>query len=597
MSDRPSKSWRSFRSLKPSRTSFQRRARQLETISIKHAHKFILERVDSIRTVKRHAIGWLVVMGLLIGVSTLQLFGYQRSFLTTSPVSGGTFAEGVVGPIETFNPIFARTAAEQSATRLLFSGLLSYDMTGHLQGELADNWTIENGGKRYIVNLRNDIKWHDGKPFTANDVIFTVSLIKNQFVRSPLYSSWTSIKVTKLSDTAVAFDLARPYAAFPYALTFGILPRHVLDGVPPERLRESDFETQPVGTGPFMFGRRQIINTDEGRSIVYMSRNPRYFHGETKLEKFQLHVFKDTAQIKKSFEMQEINAGTDFSSQELIDIIHERPETLVYDTKTLNGMYAFLRNDAAMFGDKNVRKAFLMATDRRAIIKALHGYASPLEGPLTVEQLPSMASRKQAGYNLKEANSILEQAGWKLQGDKRSKDGSPLLINLLSVKSGDYPVITDQLKKQWEQLGAIVVVRLMDADQFQQTVLLPRNYDALVYELELGADPDVFAYWHASQADPRGLNLANYKSDVASEALSSAQLRLEMNVRQPKYDIFADTWLADVPAIALYQPQLHYATTESADTIQVSSSVVTRTGRYRSVDLWTVESGWRYRSQ
>ena len=597
MTDKPNNSWRKFRSLRTSRKALHRRAQQLETISIRHAHKFILDRVDSIRTVKRHAIGWLGVMALLIGLSTLQLIGYQRSFSSISPIEGGTYAEGVVGPIETFNPLFARSSAEQSASRLLFSSLLSYDTTGHLRGELAQSWTPENGGKRYVVNLRQGIKWHDGRPFTANDVVFTVSLIKNQFVRSPLYNSWSSIKITKLSDSAVAFDLARPYAAFPHALTFGVLPRHALSGVVPERLRESDFESQPIGTGSFMFSRRQIVSADEGRSIVYMTKNPRYFFGSAKLDKFQLHVFKDTAQIKKSFLMQEINAGTDFSSQDLADVVAEQPNTLVFDTKTLNGMYAFMRNDALMFSDKNVRRAFLMATDRKAIIKSLHGYASLLEGPLTTEQLPSMANRKQADFNISEANKLLDQAGWKIQGNTRAKDGVPLVINLVSVKSGDYPLITEQLKKQWEKLGATVMVRLIETDIFQQSVLLPRNYDVLVYELELGADPDLFAYWHASQADPRGLNLANYKSDVSSEALSSAQLRLETNVRQSKYDIFADTWLADTPAIALYQPQLHYATSEDADTIQVSNSVATRTGRYRSVNIWTVESGWRNTSQ
>lgn len=145
-----------------------------------------------------------------------------------------------------------------------------------------------------------------------------------------------------------------------------------------------------------------------------------------------------------------------------------------------------------------------------------------------------------------------------VQNGKRFKNGSPMTVELVSVNSGDYPVVVNELKKQWEKLGATVNVRLANPSDFQQTVLLPRSCDALVYELELGADPDIFAYWHISQADPRGLNLSNYKSSIASEALSSAQLRLESSVRDPKYELFTDTWINDSPAIALYQPEIHY---------------------------------------
>lgn len=100
------------------------------------------------------------------------------------------YAEGVSGKLETMNPILVRTPAEQSASRLIFSGLLSYDETGHLRGELAKSWRVENLGLRYVVELQPGVTWHDGKPLTADDVVFTVGLIKNQLVRSPLQPSW-----------------------------------------------------------------------------------------------------------------------------------------------------------------------------------------------------------------------------------------------------------------------------------------------------------------------------------------------------------------------------------------------------------------------
>lgn len=596
MAEPSTKGWRDFATLRTTRSGLRRRARKLETASLKHARTFIVERFDSVKSVRRQALGWLTVVGLLICVSVFQLLGYQRSYSVITTVAGGTYAEGVSGKLETMNPILVRTPAEQSASRLIFSGLLSYDETGHLRGELAKSWRVENSGLRYVVDLQPGVTWHDGKPLTADDVVFTVGLIKNQLVRSPLQPSWSQIKVVKLSSTSVAFDLARIYAAFPHALTFGVLPRHILGSLPPEKLRESDFNRQPIGSGPFRFDNLQVINPDEGRLIVYLTGNPTYVRGQPRLERMQLHVFQDSSRIEKSFLASEINAATDLTSDQVNAIATTKQDALVYRTTLLNGMYAFMRNDTTLFGDKTVRKAFVLATDRAAIIKALHGYASPLNGPLTVEQLPSSQSKRQATANASQAAALLDQAGWQLRDGKRSKDGQPMKINLVSSTSGDYPKVVAELKKQWEAIGATVTTRLVPPESFQQLIVLPRDYDALVYELQLGADPDVFAYWHSSQADPRGLNLSNYKSDVSSDALSSAQLRLEPSLRLPKYQLFVDTWLEDAPAIALYQPQLHYVTTDDLSSIRIMNAVVDRTDRYRMVELWTATRGWRYAS-
>lgn len=589
-------SWRKFKKLRPSGRLLRRKARSIENASLKHAHKFIVARLDSIRTVKRNALGWLVVVSLIIAVSALQLVGYQRSYSAYVPVGGGTFAEGVVGPLETMNPIFARTPAEQSASRLIFSSLLSYDGLSALRGDLAQSWSASEDGKKYTVTLKPDLKWHDGANISADDVVYTVGMIKNPLVRSPLYNSWSQIKVVKKSDLVVEFELIRPYAAFPHALTFGILPKHILGDSAPERLREASFNREPIGAGPFKLSRLQVINPDQGRVIAYFDRNNDYHFGAPKLERFQLHVFQDSSAISRSFLMQEINAGVDLSSAEISEIVEQRPSAIVYRTLLADGMFAFFNNDVTVFADAQVRRAFVLGTDRSAIVERLGGYASRLENPLVASQLPSSPNRRQPNFDLEKANQILDSAGWVKTQDGRSKDNRALEIDLVGVESGDYPVIIEELKQQWEKLGAKVTTRLIKPADVQQTVLLPRSYDAFVYELELGVDPDVFAFWHLSQADPRGLNLSNYRSTIASEALASAQLRAEQSIRIPKYELFVDTWLKDSPAVALYQPQLHYVTSSEAEALQSSNTLVNRADRYRSIEDWAINRDWRYTS-
>jgi len=133
---------------------------------------------------------------------------------------------------DTLNPLYATTDAELSASRLLFSSLYRYDKTGHLVNDLASKTVRSANGRMYTIVIRDDGIWSDGKKVTAHDIAFTVDLMKDPEIRSPLQASWADIQATAIDDTTVEFKLPSSYAAFPHALTFAILPKHVLESVP-----------------------------------------------------------------------------------------------------------------------------------------------------------------------------------------------------------------------------------------------------------------------------------------------------------------------------------------------------------------------------
>src|SRR5690606_39578415 len=151
----------------------------------------------------------------------------------------------------TLNPLYASSSAERSAARLMFSSLYNYDAMGGLRGDLAQSMTIENDATTYFVNLKKGLKWHDGRPLTERDVMFTVNLIKDTGTRSYLSPVWQGIDVEAVDDTTVKFDLPATIAAFPHALTFPVVPRHILADAPAANLRENSFGNAPVGSGPF----------------------------------------------------------------------------------------------------------------------------------------------------------------------------------------------------------------------------------------------------------------------------------------------------------------------------------------------------------
>ncbi len=587
-SGRPLKPWQQLKRLRFSQSTLRRHARRIETSTLKHAHKFIVKRWDNIRDVRRHALAWLFFVGLLIGLATLQIFWQQESYSEMAADKGGTYAEGVVGKLDTMNPLFATTSAEKSASKLLFVGLLGYDRLNTLRGEAAESWKVSDDGKTYSIVLRNGIRWHDGEPLTVDDVIFTVGLMKDNRVKSPWYSSWAGVTAKKTAKNEVQFILPSQYAPFAHALTFGILPQHLLKDISPSQLRENSYNRRPIGSGPFKFVSLQVIDPNKDRLVVQFDANKDFYRGDPKLEKFQLHTYANNDALRRGFVSHEVNAAYGLTPTDVSSIRKDIPTVSDNDIKVENGVYALLKNDSPVFQDTAVRQAFVQGTDRLGLLALLGHNVVSLGGPILPEQV-NMTLSEQAKYDLTAANQKLDAAGWKIEGNVRVKDGKKLEISLIAPRSGDYSLVINELARQWKLLGATVKAEAIDPDKIAPNYLQSRQYDALVFELALGADPDVYAYWHSSQAKPRGLNFANYKSGRVDDLLISARSRRETDLRDSKYKTFVDEWIKDAPAVALYRPLANYVTTDTTRSLVSRSTLADPIDRYRSIEYWTVE--------
>jgi peptide/nickel transport system substrate-binding protein len=581
--------WKKFVRIKrPTVKHVRVRARKIEGATMRHAHRFIISRWANLRDVRRHTLGWLILASLLVVATGMQLYWVQSTYSSRAQVEGGTYAEGVVGRLDTLNPIYASTQSERSAGQLIFSSLLRYDSSNNLESDLASSWKTSDDGKIYTVSLRDDARWHDGKPVTADDVAFTLGLIKNPQTRSYLYRTWQDIQVKPVSKYELEFTLPSAYAPFPHALTFGVLPKHVLGKVSPLRLREHPFNRDPVGSGPFAFKSIQIINPDADRVVLQVEGNDDYYRGAYKLDRFQLHTFKDHDDLRQGFLSREINAAAELTGADISTIQEQLPSTVIGDAPLYNGVYAFFRNDRPILSDAAVRRALVKATDRGEMRKALAGFASTLEGPLLPEQIDNISEFKQAPYDATAAAAELEAAGWTLKEGVRQKNGQPLQLSVVAPQSGDFPQILENISKQWRKVGVDVKTQVVPTNTFEQNILTSRAYDVLIYELALGADPDIFAYWHSSQASVRGFNLSNYRSGISDDALVSARSRAETELRSAKYQGFFKQWLEDAPAVALYRPHLRYVSTDNTRSVVSSRPVIDTLGRYHTLDQWTV---------
>lgn len=584
-------SWKRFQRISFDSKTFSKRALRAENTTTRHARKFVVGKLDSLRNVKQHVVLWLSIIGLLIGAVALQMFWYQQAYRTMAWKDGGTYAEAVLGPLSTLNPLYASTPAEQSASKLLFSSLYTYDDTGNLADDLATSTTIAQSGKEYVVKIRDDAKWSDDTKLTAQDIVFTVNLMKSADVRSVMYGNWTDVTAEAMDERTVKFILPAQYASFPHALTFSVLPRHVLEGVAPASIRQSTFSVSPVGSGPFTL--RLLQNAPDGRhKIANLSAAPRYYKGTPSLARFELHGYNDQDDMVRALQTGEVNAaaGTNVQKSDL-------PST--YTTKEYpvnSGVYALFNSDRPTMKDAKVRQALQAGTDTADVRKAI-GYDVPaMHLPFVNGQLKGEGIPGPVPFDEARAKALLDEAGWKVaagQTVRQNATGQQLELSIVTVKDSTYEKVLERLAGQWRRLGVKVHTDIKDpssrSQDFVRTTLQPREYDVLLYKLVIGVDPDVYAYWHSSQGTRQGYNFANYRNNTADEALSSARTRAEPELRNEKYKSFAEQWLKDAPAIGLYQSVLQYVYRPSVQPDIASSGVPSESDRYSNVRYWSAE--------
>lgn len=566
-----------------------KRARKIEGATIRHTHRFIIKRLGSVREVQRHVIVWVMMIGALIAATGLQLMWYQQNYKVSTPNLDSVYAEAVLGPIDTLNPIFASSSAEQSAGYLMFSRIAQYDIKGKLNFDLATKISINDSKTVYTVTIRPDARWHDGTKLTAEDIVFTVDLLKNPNVRSTI-TGWRDVSAKKIDDLTVEFTLKSIYAAFEHALNFPILPKHILGSVSPSSIRENNFSKSPIGSGPFKLSFVQDVDLNSGRKVINMVRNNDYYRGRAKLERFQLHVYGATDDIINALGSSEVNAAADLLPADI-----QRIDTKKYDvtyTPIYSGTYVLLNTKSSILSDVSVRRALQVGTDTKAtrdkISKKLPALDLPfIGGQITGEQLSV------PNYNVAQASKILDDTGWVKNAEGiRVKGGNELKLTVAAIKNSEFESVLETLVGQWRDIGVAVDTKIIDFSDVSQnaiqTILQPRNFDALVYQLNIGADPDVYAYWHSSQASSQGFNFSNYSHIISDEALLSARIRLEPELRNAKYITFAKQWISDVPAIGLYQSTMQYVKSSTTRSYDESNVLISLADRYADVLYWAV---------
>lgn len=572
---------------------FRSQKRQAEVLGAKAEDQFernLIRKFGRLFFVRRFVAVWVALILLLTGLVVVQTRALTGYYQELQPAAGGQYKEGIIGSYTNANPLYVTGQVNDAVSKLLFAGLFKYDKNNRLVGDLATGYRADETGTKYTVQLRPDLKWHDGQALTSADVVFTYKAIQNPDVQSPLNASWQNVTVSAAGPQTVIFQLPNPLSSFPQSLTNGIIPQHEFQYVKPVNYRSVAFNTtKPVGSGPFQMQTIEVQGNSPSTREEEIQLVPfdNYYAGAPKISSFIVHTFPDEERMTSEFRKHLITAmvGLRRLPEDLAKDESVRPVSLPLTAANM----VFFKNTAGPLADAAVRQSLVGSVDTNALLADFEKPVLPVREPVLQSAPGYDPSFQQLRMSLAEANDRLDKAGWvRGANGMRAKDGQPLLFKLYAQDTPDYRKVTDRLKETWQKLGVKVDVFLQSDVDLRSTVA-SHSYDALLYGISLGIDPDEYVYWHSSQADVRSarLNFSEYKSAVADSSLEDGRTRDDPILRAIKYRPFLQAWQQDAPALGLYQPRFLYVTRGPVYNFQ-DHTLTADTDRFNNVENWMI---------
>lgn len=543
---------------------------------------------------------FLCFSGMLIVSSVFLTYTMNERLLSAVPGYGGTLTEGIIGSPRFINPVLAISDADRDLTNLIYSGLLRATEEGKYANSLAESYTVSEDDLVYTFVLQKGALFHDGTPVTASDVVFTISKIQDPALKSPLRASWDGVVAEELNTRTVRFTLKSRYTPFIENLTVGILPKALWQNVSNEEFPFSELNTAPIGSGPFKVD--SITRTPSGIPNTYdLVPFSKYTGGRAYLSHFELKLFSSEAALLTALNAGQIEAASGITPALLPQIQDEKREIVRAPLNRVFGVY-YNQNQSEVLRDVQVRTALGMAIHRSDLIsQVLGGYATPIDGPVPPgvfgDRAPAEGTTT-AAERAATAREYLLARGWKAGEDniltKTTGTGKTASTKKLqfSLATGNVPELrasAEYLRVAWQAMGSDVDVKIFEQGDLSQNVIRPRKYDALLFGQVVGREIDLYAFWHSSQRNDPGLNVALYANATVDRALDELRSTSGEPERRALYETLRAELVRDIPALFLYTPDFVYSVPKDIMGLEMGF-IETPSDRFLDVASWHRET-------
>ena len=469
------------------------------------------------------------------------------------------------------NPVLASDSASSSVNSYIYNGLLKYDKDLNLVCDLAESYQISKDGLEIKFNLKKNILWHDGEPFTVKDVKFTFDKLTDSNTRTPFSSDYLMVKEFKvIDDYSFVVTYAEPFAPILESWGIGIIPEHIFKN---EDINKTKYNRKPVGTGPYMF--KKWV-TDQK---IVLEANPNYYEGVPKIKVCLFRVIPD-----QSVQFLELRTQT-------IDELSLTPDQWnAYDsffknyTKYRYPAFSFtflgFNFEKKPYDDVKFRQAISYAINKKDIITGvLSGMAKPAQGIFPPQ---SWAYKEETPYeyNPEKAIELLLSIGFsKSQDGKLLYNGKEFEINIITNQGNKTRELTAQIiQEQLKKIGLQVNVRILEWSTFLNQYVNKKKFDALILGWNTAIDPDQFSLWHSSQSKEGQYNFMSYNNKEVDDLLVKARTTFSKIKRIEYYHRIQDIMRDDPPCIFLYYPE----------------NLVCVHNRFKNVELAPAGIGWNF---
>lgn len=492
----------------------------------------------------RWSLSWITVAALAAALS----FGPARA----QAAPKGSF----VMPIQSdpvMNPVLQPSLPSILVNKVIFSSLVRpREGDGKPEPDLAVSWSVSENEKVWTFKLRRGVKWHDGRPFTADDVVFTFDAIKNPKVRTRQRSFYADLKETKkIDDYTVQFVLKKPFAPLLAYLGYqsGIVPKHLLEGK--DMNKAVGFHKEhPVGTGPFKF--KEFVPA----SHVTLVANEDYYGGLPNLKSITFKILPN-----QNAQIAQLRTGEiDFVLIEPpnLPIVQSNPSLKLNTAPQFGHVYIALNNEFPLFKDRRVRQAMSHAVDKKTILqRVLQGKGQLSTGPIpAVMGWPYTSNVPTYPYDPGKAKALLAQAGWKPgPGGVLAKDGKRFSFKMVVDKRNPTRVQIATIAQQYfKRLGMDVNLQTLEWGDLIKNYWRPHKYEAMTFYQIYAPDPDLFGYFHSRYTD-KGRNLSRYANPKVDKLLADGRNVTDQKKRQEIYFEIQRILAEDAAMVFLYYPQ------------------------------------------
>lgn len=497
------------------------------------------------------------------------------------PAYGGSLNEGVVGEPNLFNPLLSVRDEDQEIVSLVFAGILRKDGTNYIN-DLAEKVTTSKDGKNITVKLKPDLKFQNGDELNADDVVFTISMIKDPKVKSPLKVLWDSVNVTKKDDLTISFSLKQSYGFFDDMLTVGIISEDIFKNHPREEFTTLKEHQKPVGAGPYKL---VSSKTSKDKIVKIKLKHFKKYKPSAFIKNISITYFEDESSLVKAFNRGDVNIASGVSPEST----KKESENII--SSELNRTFAiFINRKNITYSPKTIAALNLLIPRELIVSDALMGLGKPIYTPYPLNESGTEISVKD---RVEKALKLLEAEGWKHLSDgsyaKSDKSGQQTLnVSITSPDTDELRNVGDKITTAFREVGIETNITYINPSVFAEEVIRSREFDFVLFGQVLHTPADLYAFWHSSQKNDPGLNIGSYSNKTVDTKLEELLKETDIDKQNKLISEINNLIKNDTGAMFIFAPK-YIMLTDSKASINLPNKISYSKDRYQKIQLWYVE--------